>query len=233
MCLTAHWIDEGWNLNKRILNFCQVSNNKGETISQAIESCLLEWGINNILTVTVDNASSNNLTIKYLKRVISNWASNILSNDFMHVKCCAHIVNLIVCAGLKDIDDSVVNIRNAVRFVRSSPSRQLFFNQCAERLKIESKKSVCLDVATRWNSTYMMLDAADKFDVVFMRLEETDPRYLSYFEVDSKGKQKNLGPLALEDWEKARSFVKFLKLFYTVTLKFSNSLYVASNSFFH
>jgi hypothetical protein len=56
---------------------------------------------------------------------------------------------------------------------------------------------------------------------------------LSYFEVDSKGKQKNLGPLALEDWEKARSFVKFLKLFYTVRLKFSSSLYGASNSFFH
>lgn len=183
MCLTAHWIDEGWNLNKRILNFCQVSNHKGETIGQAIESCLLEWGIDNILTVTVDNASSNNLTIKYLKRVTSNWTTNILSNDFMHVRCCAHIVNLIVCAGLKDIDDSVVKIRNAVRFVRSSPSRQLVFNQCADRLKIGSKKSVCLDVATRWNSTYMMLDAADKFDVVFMRLEETDPRYLSYFEL--------------------------------------------------
>jgi hypothetical protein len=142
----------------------------------------LEWGIDNILTVTVDNASSNNLTIKYLKRVTSNWATNILSNDFMHVRCCAHIVNLIVCVGLKDMDDSVVKIRNAMRFVRSSPSRQLVFNQCAERLKIGSKKFVCLDVATRWNSTYMMLDAVDKFDVVFMRLEETDPRYLSYFE---------------------------------------------------
>ena len=70
MCLTAHWIDEGWNLNKRILNFCQVSNHKSEIIGHAIKSCLLEWGIDNILTVTVDNASSNNLTIKYLKRVI-------------------------------------------------------------------------------------------------------------------------------------------------------------------
>jgi hypothetical protein len=36
----------------------------------------------------------------------------------------------------------------------------------------------------------MMLDAAAKFDVVFMRLKETNPRYLSYFEVDSKGKKK-------------------------------------------
>jgi hypothetical protein len=34
----------------------------------------------------------------------------------------------------------------------------------------------------------MMLDATAKFDVDFIRLEETDPRYLSYFEVDSKGK---------------------------------------------
>ena len=78
-----------------------------------------------------------------------------------------------------------------------------------------------------------MLDAAAKFDVVFMRLEETDPRYLSYFEIDSKGKQKNLGPPVLEDWEKARFFVKFLKIFYMVTLKFSSFLYLTSNSFFH
>ena len=56
-----------------------------------------------------------------------------------------------------------------------------------------------MDVVTRRNSTYVMLDVATKFDVVFIRLEETDPRYLSYFEVDSKGKQKNLGPPALED----------------------------------
>jgi hypothetical protein len=32
MCLTAHWIDNEWNLHKRILNFCQVSNHMGETI---------------------------------------------------------------------------------------------------------------------------------------------------------------------------------------------------------
>jgi len=78
-----------------------------------------------------------------------------------------------------------------------------------------------------------MLDAATKFDVVFMRLEEINPRYLSYFEVDLKGKKKNLDPHVLEDWKKARLFVKFLKLFYMVILKFSSSLYVTSNSFFH
>ena len=45
----------------------------------------------------------------------------------------------------------------------------------------------------------MILDTAAKFDVVFMRLKEIDPSYLSYFEVDSKGKQKMLGLLVLEN----------------------------------
>ena len=79
----------------------------------------------------------------------------------------------------------------------------------------------------------MMLDTTEKFDVVFMRLEETDPRLLSYFKVDSNKRKKTLGSAVLKDWENVRSFVKFLKLFYMVTLNFSSSLYVTSNSFFH
>jgi len=75
----------------------------------------------------------------------------------LHVKCYAHIVNFIVCDGLKGIDVSVVKIRNAICFVRSSHSRQLAFKKCAEKLHIESKKSLCLNVATRGNSSYFML----------------------------------------------------------------------------
>jgi len=234
MCLTAHWIDNEWNLHKRILNFCQVSNHMGETIGQVIENCMLEWGIDKVLTVTVDNASSNNVTISFLKNVMKDWPTNILSNEHLHVRCCAHIVNLIVCDVLKEINVSVVKIRNAIRFVRSSPSRQLAFKKCAEKLHIECKKSLCLDVATQWNSTYLMLEAAEKFEKVFVRLGEKEPRYMSYFlEVDSKGNKKNIGPPSLEDWKNARTLVKFLKIFYMVTLRFSGSLHVTSNSFFN
>jgi hypothetical protein len=34
-----------------------------------------------------------------------------------------HILNLIVHEGLKDLGDCVTNIRNAMRYVRSSPER--------------------------------------------------------------------------------------------------------------
>ena len=40
MCLTGHYIDCDWKLQKRILNFCIVSNHKGETIGKIIEQCL-------------------------------------------------------------------------------------------------------------------------------------------------------------------------------------------------
>jgi hypothetical protein len=29
--------------------------------------------------------------------VMKDWSTNILSNEHLHVRCCAHIVNLIVC----------------------------------------------------------------------------------------------------------------------------------------
>jgi len=69
MTLTAHWIDDQWNLQKRILNFCSVADHKGETLGKRVEECLLEWGIDCIFTMTVDNASSNDKMIKYLMGV--------------------------------------------------------------------------------------------------------------------------------------------------------------------
>ncbi|KAK1385485.1 hypothetical protein POM88_023220 [Heracleum sosnowskyi] len=58
---------------------------------------------------------------------------------------------------------------------------------------------------------------------------EDDSKYASYF----NGSSDNKDPPSDYDWLKARIFVKFLKIFYQVTLKFSGSLYVTSNIFFH
>ena len=39
----------------------------------------------------------------------------------MHMRCCAHILNLIVGEGLKEIDAYVAKVHEAVRYVKSSP----------------------------------------------------------------------------------------------------------------
>ena len=68
MCLTAHFIDNDWKLQKRVLNFCPVYSHKGDDIGKAVEKCLLEWGLDKIFCITVDNASANDTAIVYLKK---------------------------------------------------------------------------------------------------------------------------------------------------------------------
>ncbi|XP_075640576.1 zinc finger BED domain-containing protein RICESLEEPER 2-like [Castanea sativa] len=230
MCLTCHFIDDAWKLHKRILNFCQVEDHKGETIGRKIEMSLREWGINGIFTLTVDNASSNLTTIKFLQRVRKDWNGTVLENEFMHMRCCAHILNLIVGEGLKEIDASVARVREAVRYVKSSPNRNQTFRNFMERLGMESKSFLCLDVPTRWNSTYLMLETAEKFEKVFLRMDFEDDGYSSYFR--SKEDSGGLGSPCMSDFQNCRAFVTFLRLFYNATKKFSGSLYVTSNAFF-
>ena len=69
MSLTCHFIDDDWNLHKRILIFCQVKDHRGETIGRKIEMYLREWDVDGIFNLTWDNASSNGATIKFLQTV--------------------------------------------------------------------------------------------------------------------------------------------------------------------
>jgi len=101
ICLTAHFIDEDWKLHKRILNFCLIENHKGDTIGKAIEKCLLEWGIEKVFTITMDNASANDTAVGFLKKRLKNWNGLVYDGDYLHVRCCAHILNLVVNDGLK------------------------------------------------------------------------------------------------------------------------------------
>lgn len=255
MCLTTHFIDDNWRLQKRILNFCQVEEHKGETIGKKIESSLLEWNVDGIFTLTVDNASSNNLTIKFLKRKTVDWKRTVLKNEFLHMRCYAHILNLIVDDRLKKMNESIVRVCDVVRFVRSSPQRLGIFKHCAEKEKISTKQLVCLDVPTRWNSTYMMLESAENFERAFQRMAEEDTSFRTFFNVKDGGEDEEewihealadveVGeggrsgvhkvyrlPTKL-DWKNCRTFVTFLKLFYVATKRFSAFLFVTSNCFF-
>ena len=65
----------------------------------------------------------------------------MLNGDFMHVRCCAHIMNLIVNEGLKKLDDNIISIRNAMKYVRSSIARLKAFQIRVEQEKILGKNS--------------------------------------------------------------------------------------------
>ncbi|XP_028076430.1 zinc finger BED domain-containing protein RICESLEEPER 1-like [Camellia sinensis] len=217
-------------LQKRIINFSQVEDHKEETIGKKIKALLKECDIDGLFTLTVDNASSNNLTIRFLKRTTKLWNGIVLGHEFLHMRCCAHILNLIVSDGLKDLESCTANVKHVVMHVRSSPNRIDTFKKYVESLKIESKSLLCLDVPTQWNSTYLMLEAAEKFESVFQRIGEEDYNYKHYF-LDNEGGERREIPTA-EDWDNCRVFLKFLRMFYNATKRFSGSLFVTSNTFY-
>lgn len=44
------------------------------------------------------------------------------------------------------------------------------FDKCAGKIKSESKKLMCLDITRRWNSSYMILEAAEFNEKVYINL---------------------------------------------------------------
>ena len=110
------------------------------------------------------------------------------------MRCCAHILNLIVQDGLKDIHESIAKVRNAVRYAKSSPKRFEKFLEAVKDTNIQSKSLLSLDVPTKWNSTYLMLEAVEKFERAFNRMVIDDEQYMDYFEECDRNGEKPKGP---------------------------------------
>lgn len=137
-------------------------------------------------------------------------------------------------------------IRNVVRYVRSSPQRLDSFKRCVEKEQLPSRGMVILDVPTRWNSSFLMLEASLKFQKAFARMvEDEDSGYLGYFNkteeeydedgilVPNKENRSRVGPPTDEEWEKAEVFVRFLRVFYDITLRVSASNNPTVHTTFH
>lgn len=102
-------------------------------MTKFVELCLNEWGLNLVLSLMVDNATSNDTGILHLKERLLCWDNFILKEDYIHMHCSAHILNLIVSSRLKQIDDSILIISAVVKYIRSSLSRLMKFIECVEQ----------------------------------------------------------------------------------------------------
>ena len=213
IAITAHYINDDWQLNKRILAFRAFDfPHSGQQISNAIYQTVCSYGINNkIMSITFDNASNNNSAVVLLKDSLHP----ILNGNLLHIRCACHILNLSVQAGMGMVQDVISKIRNAVSFIHASRARLQEFKQlCIDHGK--HFKKFKLDVITRWNSTYTMIHDAYPY------------RNLLSAYINDRGLGFTLTEI---DWNKGKILEDFLVSFYNATNILSGIYYPTSCSF--
>ena len=70
LCITTHYINSEWMLNKRIISFKTINTlHSGKNIATLINDEIIYLGIRDkIFTLTLDNVSNNDAAIQRLKR---------------------------------------------------------------------------------------------------------------------------------------------------------------------
>ena len=187
-------------------------------LTEVLINAMLGWNVDSRLSaITVDNCSPNDSMIGKIKAKLS--VDCLLSDrSLLHMRCAAHILNLIVKIGLDVIKHAIDNVRGSVVFWTTSPKRIERFEDVCRQMKVPCTRRLGLDCPTRWNSTYLMLKNALAYKNVFPRLKLFESHYV-------------LMPSKAE-WETAKDVCDRLELFYNVTELFSGTRYPTTNMFF-
>jgi len=222
MCVTLHWVDDDWKIQKRIINFFHVEGrHTGERLSYTLCSSLLKWYVEKkMFSLSLDNAAANEVAVKDVIVELKRHSPLVCDGLFFHVRCANHILNLVVKDGMRVIGSATEKIRSFVVAVKGSTVQWEEFLKCATECGLDTKPSLSLDVSTRWNSTYLMLRDALYYKLAFERLTSIDRR-----------RYECIAPSS-QEWEKARVLIPFLKKFFDLTEIFSGTQYPTANMFF-
>ncbi|KAL5575427.1 hypothetical protein UlMin_017126 [Ulmus minor] len=108
MVVTAHYIDDSWILQSKILRFMYVPcPHNAKTISNALMGCLMDWNVDRKLsTLTVDNCTTDDAAIPIMKDklfssglIVSYWTATAKRNEkFMETTRQLHIQSTKVLA---------------------------------------------------------------------------------------------------------------------------------------
>ena len=130
-----------------------------------------------MFALALDNASADKASIDLLITQLNMRKVLVCDGEYFHIRCCAHILNLVMQDGLKEIDESVCKICESIKYMRGSQVKKQKWLECIKHSALDAKKGLRQDVPTRWNSTFLMLESALFYKRAFQHLELSDSNY--------------------------------------------------------
>lgn len=220
LSLAAHYIDENWQLKKKNLNFVTIDPSYAEDMhSEVIMNCLMDWDIDRkLFSMIFDSFTSDNIVERIRDRLSQNRFLHC-NGQLFDVRCAVDLLNRMAHDALETLCEITQKIRESIRYVKSSEATQATFNELADEVQVETKKCLCIDNPLKWNSTYLMLEAASEYRKVFSCLRDRDPVNMKFL-------------LSDPEWDRLITVTSFLKLFVEVTNVFTRSKYPTANIFF-
>lgn len=102
MCITLHWVDDDWCIQKRIVTFSHVEGrHTGVRLSEGFTTSMLRWFVEKkMFSLTLDNASANDVAVKDIISELKKHSPLVCNGLFFHVRCACHILNLVAKDGL-------------------------------------------------------------------------------------------------------------------------------------
>jgi hypothetical protein len=138
MCLTAHFIDDGWEVKKWVLSFCRVWE-VDEDVSKMLLKCISDWNIENkISTITMKNNSDYDALVKILKHRVQEKKKLQLNGQLFRVYCCADILCSIVMDALDEIQEIIGEVLDLVACGRQTPFWHLTYHALKEVSELNS-----------------------------------------------------------------------------------------------
>ena len=113
-----------------------------EILCDQLLKCLMDWNLDKkISALTVDNCSTSDAMIEILLDKLEN--NDLLADgSLFHMRCAAHISNLIVKDGMEVIKVGIEKIRDSVSYWTSTPKREEKFEETARQLRCTSTKKL-------------------------------------------------------------------------------------------
>lgn len=209
LCLTAHFIDEKWNSQKKVLNFILIDAAHTEDIhSEVIIKCLMDWDVERrVFCMTFSDLSTGDDIVCRIKNHLSQNRPLLAGGRLFDVRCAVNLLSLLVEDAMDALREVACKIRKSIHFVKSSQMIQGKFNDIAQQAGVGIEKCIFLDCPTRWNSMCTMLETALVYRAAFSEMTQQDPSCQFY--------------LSDEEWEWASSVTGYLKLFVEITHLFT------------